>query len=255
MLRLLALAVIVTLATSTPDTAAPNLALYNHMNTSLCGFQNNKLGPLPAKYFVKNERSPPVCILLRIPDFNKIVFYPTVDQFTLMDVVGSWSDSKLMRYGDMEFRLEIGNIFSPWQRVFSEDYQYVIPFVTGIVTLDNGSPVSIAWDNACLGCSGTQCISGTSCGIQFNTTDGADGTCAGRAGATGTTDCDLKVYLGWYGTDGDNTYLTSSGQRYSAFRQYSAYSAYSTAADTLNQEKPQFPTQLPDDFTGGTNTP
>jgi len=189
--------------------------------------------------------------MMRTPAYQKILFYPTVDEFSMLKIDGSWTHPSLMRWRDMEIRLEVGKIFSPWQRVFSTDMQFVVPFLTAIIELNDGAPVQITWDQSCVNCDGGQCISGNFCGVPYNVTgQNTDGICYGRVGATddATTDCDLKIYLGWFGSDSSSNYLVSAGQRYSAFRKYSAKGAYDSAATTFDQTRPKLPTDLPNEF-------
>ena len=57
------------------------------------------------------------------------------------------------------------------------------------------------------------------------------------------TDCDLKIYVSWFGTDKDGNYLISAGKRLSAFRSWSLKSAYESASQTLKDNQPD-----PDQF-------
>jgi hypothetical protein len=47
--------------------------------------------------------------------------------------------------------------------------------------------------------------------------------------ATGTSCCDLKVYVAWQGSDAAGRHFTSSSKRFSRFRQYSISSLYDSA--------------------------
>jgi hypothetical protein len=231
--------------------------------------------------FEQKRAGPPICIVLgecdRSPDappnatlfrpVNKIVFWPTVDVFTLLEVNDAFTgvsvrnvseenngtftnvrrEFRVMNSSNLAISLEIGNVASPAQPVYSspctEDSCFIVPFFTGIVEVDGNVVKGVSWDDAgCFNCDGAACIEGF-CGI--NTWQ----QCAGP-NSGGKFDCDIKVYLGWFGGDARGNYLTSAGQRFSAFRSYSLASAYDAAAQTVAAERPRFPTELPNQFDG-----
>jgi hypothetical protein len=199
----------------------------------------------------------------------KIVFWPRVDIFTLLEINDIFFNYTVLReaynnngtlFNDtrrvyimnntqLAISIEMGTVASAPKPIFSfpcnDDSCYVVPFFTAIVEVDSNYVRSITWDDAgCFNCGDAACIEGF-CGVNRGT------QCyRGPEGAGGNFDCDIKVYLGWFGADSAGTYLTSAGQRLSAFRSYSVASAYDSAAATIAAERPQFPTDLPNQFDG-----
>jgi len=110
--------------------------------------------------------------------------------------------------------------------------------LTAIIILDSGIPTDIQWDDGCYGCSGDACIDST-CGV------GLYDTCW-----IGETDCSVKIYVGWFGTDDNDVYLTSSGKRLSRFREFSLNTAFNSATNTLNNNLPNPPQFSGVDFSG-----
>jgi len=194
---------------------------------------------------------------------NKIVFFPLVDDYTLMQVAAQpaqfdaagnlLSPSQKDRFDDpnMWVQVEVAiasvAIVSPPKIRMNVvhhtdgtvDTRYVVPYWVAIVNLNNGIPTSIDWDDGCYGCGGDECIMDT-CAVDIQTCE-VDGI-----------DCDIKIYLGWFGTDGDGQYLVSAGKRPSRFKQYSISSAVSSAASTAYDNLPDAPTfSGNDDGSGG----
>lgn len=120
---------------------------------------------------------------------------------------------------------------------------YVVPFWTLVVTVSAGVPTSAYWDDDCSLCARDQCIDGN-CGVDSNKicTSGEQG---------GGTDCDLKIYICWTGTDRNGAYMTSAGRRYSQFRRWSLNAAYNSAANFADQNLPRPPDELPLGGIGG----
>jgi len=109
---------------------------------------------------------------------------------------------------------------------------YIIPYWVAIINLHNGIPQSIQWDDGCFTCKGDSCINET-CGVNINDCfpykDGSQ------------IDCDLKVYIAWFGTDNNGNYLTSAGKVPSRFQEYSVSSAVSSAAFQAYDQVPNAP--------------
>ncbi len=102
----------------------------------------------------------------------------------------------------------------------SDAYGFIVPYWTLIVTLKDGLVDTLEWDDGCYGCSGDACVDET-CSVDIEA--------VGCRSATSTADCNPKFFIGWYGTDRNGQYLTSSGARSSRFRQYSVNSAFTAA--------------------------
>jgi len=109
---------------------------------------------------------------------------------------------------------------------------YVVPYWVAIINMQDGVPKSIQWDDGCYACSGDACINQT-CAVDINSCYPID--------PTSQTDCDLKVYIAWFGTDSSGTYLTSAGKVPSRFLEYSVSSAVSSAAFQAYDQVPDAP--------------
>jgi len=162
-----------------------------------------------------------ICII--IGGVAKMYFYPTVEVFTLMQIV---QGDNLSIFDDpqMWFTAEFSQVSSTVKhrrpQVSGDDSIATVPFWTLIISLSNGVVSSLDWDDGCIGCSGDSCV---------------DDTCAidGDRCYHGT-DCAPKFYVGWFGTDRSGVYLRSAGSRYSRFREYSVSAAFNSAFDTAS---------------------
>lgn len=69
--------------------------------------------------------------------------------------------------------------------------------------------------------------------------DGFCGQPIGECGGGATdVDCDLKIYVGWYGTDTSGGYLTSASKRLSAFRSWSVVDVFESARSIAIENQP-----------------
>jgi len=163
----------------------------------------------------------------------KMLFYPKVEDFSLLQivtlnsttqrVVGVWDSL------DLWIQVEFSDGVSPVKLRANRDsngHVFVVPFWTVIVQLNNGALDFIWWDDGCFGCGGAQCINDF-CGIDSN-------SCK----PDGESDCDVKMYVGWTGTDDTGRFLVSAGKRLSRFRQWSVSSAYDNAYATATTAVP-----------------
>jgi hypothetical protein len=176
----------------------------------------------------------PVCLVLSNTTHSyKTVFHTTVDEYTVLEVDGSWLNGGDF-YGqnvdlqNWRFHVEIFGQRSELleiQGTNDDGTTMQVPFWTITAQVDNGRLLSsnpLLWDNdggtGCLGgCAKDNCVSG------FCATDIA--LCNDA-----TDDCDIKVYFGWYGTDVDGRYLTSASKRLSAFRSWSLNEVFQSAS-------------------------
>jgi len=185
----------------------------------------------------------PICIL--IGGVAKIYFHPQVDVFTLLDVV-----ARPAQYGNERQRFDNNSMWItvetagiaayPKARRDGNPGGTVVPFWTAIITMDSGRPTSITWDDGCYGCDDSHCVMQT-CSVDY--TDCWN--------PVTQIDCDVKVYLGWYGTDANGQYLISAGKRLSQFRQYSIAAAANSAAQTGSDLLPAFQGSFTDVQLGG----
>jgi len=165
----------------------------------------------------------PICVV--VSDTNYTMFYPTVDQFTLLEIVNSFNQSWLDREDGLPVyvRVEVGKKSSPWRMrssVNSAGVRYTVPFLTLIIETANGYVDDLYWDDSCFNCDDptTMCVTKT-CGVETDS-------------CQVSVNCDLQIYVGWFGTDSNQAYFRSAGQRLSRFRGASLRGAFSTALTT-----------------------
>lgn len=169
-------------------------------------------------------------------------FDTLVDDFVLLQLYDSHSLSlstdPFITSGDTHFRVEMGNLVSPWKK--REQDEYTVPFFTLLIEIEDGDVKALKWDDYCPDkCNGI-CVDGN-CGepkCKPTSNDGAD--------------CDLKTYVGWTGTDKNGVYMTSAGRRISVFRQFSVGTTFDQAvkgvSDTVSNIPP--PSEMYDDVKG-----
>lgn len=118
----------------------------------------------------------------------------------------------------------------------------IFPFLTAIIDVDGGIVKGIAWDNACVFCSPDRCLENTydfdgnlatnlqgqskGCYVDekecnaLQATKSSTCTPAGECkekGCTCDSQCDIRIYVVWTGTDIDGNAFQSSSSRFSAF--------------------------------------
>jgi len=182
----------------------------------------------------------------------KVVFYPEVEDYSLLEIDLNRTQKlqKPFAAPGQWIQVEFGGMASlPKHRQplvpAADGTEYIVPFWTAIIGLVDGVPTSITWDDnpSCLGCSGDSCVDGF-CAIPSTQCDLADGK----------NDCDVKIYIGWFGTDRNGRYLKSAGKRLSRFRNFSLNTAFTNAYQTASDSIPSAPTfspTLPDAELGG----
>jgi len=114
---------------------------------------------------------------------------------------------------------------------YDSEEKRVYPFLTAIISVEDGIVTGITWDNACIFCSGigdacqentynyngvqqTQSSAGQETKGCFYTKDECDNS---EPTETGGTICDVTVYVVWSGTDADGKALQSQAYRFSEF--------------------------------------
>lgn len=188
----------------------------------VCGLPKDPL------YEQRTAMDPPICIVVgqKGDSHNYTAFYPDVDRFTMVEIDESfgedWLDGSI---AETYIRVEVGDKSSQWRRRgkgFDSGNQYVVPFYTMIVELQDGMVKALTWDDGCYGCEGDSaaCVDGYTCGVSTEVCQKEE------------KDCDLKLYLGWFGTDKGGNYLTSAGKRLSRFRGSSLKSAFNNAVES-----------------------
>lgn len=203
-----------------------------------------KCGP---ESVVSKYASVPVCLMTNVG--RKSVFYPKVDEYSVLDVkdINSQTYKGLIstakeapstnatNIDSLQIAVRLGNVVS-YPKAFNRA-GYIVPFWTAIVHMTNGVVDNIFWDDGCFTCSpdSAECMrDGAAADRYFGDADKAvDLTtysqgedCAvseeGQASACSEAgECDARVYLAWLGTDSQGEPLTSAGSVISRFRSFS----------------------------------
>lgn len=121
------------------------------------------------------------------------MFFPVVDEYSMLIVNGSFE--KLETFANIEVSFELIHANSRWiipRRKWYQSGKY-IPFRTAIVTLNEGSPIKIEWEN-------TKCYF-EACGCLDNL---CPVTC------DNPRNCNVQIHLGWAGNDDKKQGLTSA---------------------------------------------
>lgn len=193
--------------------------------TPLCNISSLNFTGLP---YVKYNFAT-VCIV--VGGVTKMLFHPTVDDFTALTASPRPPPTN-ERYRfdspDNWLQVEVGNVVSSAKRRRNKNGPAIVPFWTAIIYISNGIPTSVLWDEGCYGCDDTNCIDNI-CAVPIN-------TCW-----KDNVECPIKIYLGWYGTDANGAFMTSSGKRLSRFRAYSINSAFNSAALRASEIVPDPP--------------
>jgi len=174
-----------------------------------------------------DKMSPPICVV--IDDKNYVCFYPNVDDFTLLEVENSfntpWLDSP--SNDPVYVRVEVGAKTSFW-RTRSQGTgaaKLTVPFWTIVIEMTNGLVDRLTWDDSCPLCESSDlCVSEKNCGV-------AHSSCGNTVS---DNNCNLQIYVGWFGTDVNGEYMTSSDKRLSRFRSGSLRGAYDSALKKAN---------------------
>lgn len=122
------------------------------------------------------------------------MFYPNVDEYTSLQVPNTYQ--RLVTYAEILVTVDFvfgGNLYQSLTPLGWAKNQKVVPFRTVIITMTNGTPTSIAWEQ-------TKCY--------YSDCDCVDNMCPEKC--TDTAGCDLKVYVGWAGTDVAGNILNSA---------------------------------------------
>mmetsp|Transcript_74477 Transcript_74477/g.91514 ORF Transcript_74477/g.91514 Transcript_74477/m.91514 type:complete len:232 (+) Transcript_74477:32-727(+) len=202
-------------------------------------YSQNNCGTSSDDIFTKNEKSPLICLQFdglssdADPTYDgpfsagsgQLYFLSqTVDLFTLNQFNGSslhrdqWSGNE-----NGKITIEAGGINSTSRQIntnLDADPLYVTQLTT-IISLVDGKVSAIDWDDTCAACGDEFCVNGN-CGIPRE-------SCV-----NGDINCELKIYISWYGTDKNGEYLLSAGQRISQFEDSTAESYYNYVKDSIS---------------------
>ncbi|EED87213.1 predicted protein [Thalassiosira pseudonana CCMP1335] len=169
-------------------------------------------------------------------DWNSDISYKrfsvnlVADEFSSYRIPGSFNDI----VSSNPFGSDATHIFASSQtalsflrRYYDTTTQHIYPYLTAIIDVRDGLIRGIAWDDACVFCQKSRCLSNT---YNFNgavatkdqisqPTDGCYLTrneCV-TLHAGGSDECDLKLFVVWTGTAVGGKVLLSSDSRFSAF--------------------------------------
>lgn len=171
--------------------------------------------------------TPPLCVVIN--DNNYVAFYPDVDDFTLLEVENSFNASWLDSPDNdpVYIRAEVGTHSTYW-RARSQmrgGRKITVPFWTLVVEITDGLVSKLTWDDSCPLCETSDlCVEERNCGVVHS-------SCGN---SVDSNNCNLQIYLAWFGTDVDGKYMTSSDKRLSRFRSGSLRGAYDSALKKAN---------------------
>jgi hypothetical protein len=108
---------------------------------------------------------------------------------------------------------------------YDHDKGRVFPFLTAIIDVRAGVVAGIAWDNACVFCASDLCLENTFnfAGQIATNLEGQSKGCylvksaCEAMKAKGGTECNIKLFVVWTGTDSKGEAFHSSANRFSAF--------------------------------------
>jgi len=203
-------------------------------------------------------------------DSDFALYYPQVDEFSALtipltsdtfagessttgdfsttgEIGNSTAANQTVAFMDDEFVyiwLNISGVATLTPRYFKSDRDTFASAMTATVYMNNGNITGIEWDDdRCKECNSDYYVSsnrtsgeGCNCGFKYSEIScSGNGTATIRQGSLSNL-CDLKVYLVWKGTDGDNKACQSYSSAPSEFAKYSALSVFETAAGVASNQ-------------------
>lgn len=159
-------------------------------------------------------------------------FKPKADEFSKFTVPLSFRTLVVENKAIPELTGSI-NVFSSSQthvsdglrRYYDAGQERIFPHLTAIIDVKDGIVQGIAWDNACMFCTSSECKENTyyfNGNLKTNSDIPTKGCyltkqqCVNIQKAGGT-ECDLTLYTVWTGTDENGKVLSSAKFRFSAF--------------------------------------
>lgn len=110
-------------------------------------------------------------------------------------------------------------------------HRFVPAYYTLIIELDRGKMKGFRWERTCAGCSSDLCWKEEEqCLVQYS-------TCS-TVQPTSDLDCDIRIYVGWAGTDVDGNYLMSSQKSIKNFLQFDLSTPFEDVTRTFTTLKP-----------------
>jgi hypothetical protein len=159
--------------------------------------------------------------LYELPGTQRALFFPLVDIFSEFTIPGSGVALQGLN-NSVWVQVNFTGIFSDF-RYYKQYIQTPTLFVgsfTLVVTLINGIPHGLSWQDDCNQCDAAICVGGYDCGLSY---DAYDCTTSGSI-------CDIKIYVVWQGTDSQGTPLTSSNDAPSQFNLFALRPVWQSAA-------------------------
>jgi hypothetical protein len=166
-------------------------------------------------------------------DYLRLNFQPEADQYSRFHVPESFQqlvggpDADMARLfpSNITVHVESQTALS-FQRLYHDGDTKLYPFLTAIVTVNEGNVTGITWDDACIFCGLFQCEDITyGFDGQMVTADEAQQKVGGcpltvdDCKGSDKAKCDLLLYVVWQGTDSTGREFASSSSRFSAFPQ------------------------------------
>eukprot|EP01117_Protostelium_nocturnum_P006365 TRINITY_DN229_c0_g1_i5.p1 TRINITY_DN229_c0_g1~~TRINITY_DN229_c0_g1_i5.p1 ORF type:complete len:253 (-),score=61.15 TRINITY_DN229_c0_g1_i5:193-951(-) len=171
------------------------------------------------------------------PDWKQGVFVPRVDEFTILEVEGSGAAYTMKNDGtrDIWISLSFGynQTESPNRYFIKKSNLETNRFNAGrfvgsysaIIQLNRGVIDQIFWDDGCGECTDADCFDGYNCTIDMN---------ANANNCTNISDCNIKVYVVWSGTDANGYNMASISSLPSRFSAFSLKKVYLTTSGVVN---------------------
>jgi len=165
-------------------------------------------------------------------DYLRLNFQPTADEYSrfrvprsFQQLVGAPANSLSKIFdGNITVHAESQTALSFQKTYYDVGNNTIFPYLTAVVTVNEGNVTGITWDDACVFCNSDECVDNT-----FNydgslaTAEQAQqkvGSCpmtVDECNLSDSAECDLMLYVVWTGTDSEGRDFTSSANRFSAF--------------------------------------
>eukprot|EP01029_Cantina_marsupialis_P027807 TRINITY_DN774026_c0_g1_i1.p1 TRINITY_DN774026_c0_g1~~TRINITY_DN774026_c0_g1_i1.p1 ORF type:complete len:233 (-),score=32.98 TRINITY_DN774026_c0_g1_i1:235-933(-) len=205
----------------------------------------NSCFPVGASDKIEINEKTYVCI--EVNGEKRMSFTPTTDDFSRIVVTKSsdWTTSNgFVKDGNDDeyvvFRVCSLNICSGHKIYKNLTTAHTVPVHTAIIHATKGVIDGITFDEGCFFCNGNSnnCIQNSiikrSDSLIYDlSTDSDHKGCASPDISSDCEDggCDLQLYVVWTGTDKEDNFLDSAGQRFSLFRKYNVDEISTSIAD------------------------
>lgn len=165
-------------------------------------------------------------------DYMRLNFSPIADVYSRFHVPESFeqlvgdpeSDLTDIFPGNITVHAESQSALSFQKLYYDSEGTKIYPFLTAIITVNEGTVTGITWDNACVFCAANECKENTyGYNGELATPEEAQqpvGACpipVNECIVSEQAECDLLLYVVWSGTDSNGRDFTSSANRFSAF--------------------------------------